>query len=334
MEDKIYPRDLMEDHSDNPKVSVVMPTFNRADYLGEAVRMILDQTWRDLELIIVDDQSTDHTKEVAEAFMGRDKRVLYYKPEEKGGITLVLNKGIELSRGRYIQICHDHDIYRPMMIEKMADVLDRNPSILFVNPGRQSCDHEGKPLPARKPIRNVFSIFSKSYRGMNPYLPDFPELTKGDVWLKMMLRHLPSAVSGLSMIRRSALEKFGLFDPEYGACSDVDMWMRLSAVGDVGFKREVLFLSRGREPGHPYGGVINWEIQDEVIRAHLKHPREFYAGLQYVYRKFRRETEIDFSLLTAYFNCFRWRQWDTLKKGRTYLRKEGVFFSRLAGWFL
>lgn len=319
----------MENRKGNPKVSVVMPTFNRADYLKETAQMVLDQTLKDLELIIVDDQSTDHTKEVAESLVKSDKRVLYYKPERKGGITLVLNKGIELSRGEYIQTCHDHDVYFPTMIEKMADILDRNPSILFVNPGRQACDHECNPLPDRRPHGWPHGVFS----GMNPYLPDFPELIKGDDWLKLMLTQLPCPVSGMSMIRGSALEKFGSFDPEYGACSDVDMWMRLSAVGDVGFKREILMLQRGREPGHPYGGVINWEIQDEVIRAHRKHLREFYSGWRYIYWKFRREIEIDLSLFKSYFLCFRWREWGTLKEGRAYLRQKGIFFSRLAGWF-
>jgi len=326
----MYPENVMENREGNPKVSVVMPTFNRADLLKETAQMILDQTLRDLELIIVDDQSTDHTEEVAESLVQCDKRVLYYKPERKGGVTLVLNKGIELSRGEYIQTCHDHDIYFPTMIEKMADILDRNPSILFVNPGRQACDHEGSPLPDRKPVRTMFSAMP--FNGMNPYLPNFPELIKGDVWLKFMLMQLACPVSGMSMIRGSALKEFGSFDPEYGACSDVDMWMRLSAVGDVGFKREVLMLQRGRGPGHPYGGVINWKIQDEVIRAHRKHLRQVYSGWRYVYWKFRREIEIDLSLLKSYFLCFRRGEWGKLKEGRAYLRQEGVFFSRFTGW--
>ena len=132
---------VVDDNVVRPHVSVVMPTYNRAFMLRKTVDMVLGQTLHELELIIVDDHSTDNTETVVKEIIERDKRVCYHKPNRKGGITLVVNEGIMLSKGHYVQICHDHDIYRPTLTEKLARVLDRNPSVAFVHPGRQGCDH-------------------------------------------------------------------------------------------------------------------------------------------------------------------------------------------------
>jgi glycosyltransferase involved in cell wall biosynthesis len=298
-----------------PHVSVVMPAYNRAEFLQESARMIVKQTFRDLELIICDDHSNDQTPQVAKELAAMDSRVRYHRPAMKGGITTVLNAAITISHGDYIQICHDHDIYFSTMIEKLAGVLDRHPSVAFVHPGRQGCDHLGNPL-------------MQAY-----FVCGYPEVSNGLAWRRKMLKHLASPVTGMSMIRRTALESVGLFDPEFGACSDIDMWLRLCTIGDVGYVNELLLLVRGREPEHPYAGV-NWEIMDQVIRAHRKHLRLCYHGWPYFYWKCRREMEIDFSLLIDYLNSFRHRRWVDVKCGRSYLRKHGVLLSKICGWIL
>lgn len=294
-----------------PLVSVVMAAYNRSEFLRSSAQMILDQSLRDLELIICDDHSTDSTPEVARELAVQDGRVKYLRPTQKGGITGVLNAGIERARGKYIQICHDHDIYLPTLTEKMADVMERNPSVVFVHPGRQGCDHLGNPL-------------LEAY-----FVCGYPEVSDGKAWRRRMLSRLASPVTGLSMIRRSALESVGLFDPGFGACSDLDMWMRLCAIGDVGYVNELLLYVRGREPGHAYGGV-NWEITDQVIRTHRKHLPLAYQGWLYVFWKSWRETEIDFSLLINYLNSIRHGWKDAVRNGNRYLLSDGGIFSKVA----
>src|SRR5258707_7667942 len=187
-----------------------MVTYNRLDCLRDCIDMMLGQTLSDLELIVADDHSNDGTE--AYVRQQQDPRVRYYKAHAKGGINAALNGAIAIARGRYIQICHDHDGYLPRLTERMADVLDRNPRVAYVHPGRQGCDYLMNPLPA--------CLFVCGY----------PEVTPGARWLKFMLSRLDSPVTGLSMIRRTALDQVGLFDPAFGACSDIDMWMRLCAV--------------------------------------------------------------------------------------------------------
>jgi glycosyltransferase involved in cell wall biosynthesis len=298
-----------------PKVSVVMPTYNRADFLSQSASMILNQTLSDLELIICDDCSTDNTEEIVVKLCQLDTRVRYHRLGKNQGITQAVNEAISISRGDYIQICHDHDFYFPELIEKSAGVLDRNSSVVFVHAGRQGCDYLGNPL-------------SRAYS-----VCGYPEVSKGLTWKKIMLSRLSSPVIGISMIRRVALEQIGLFDPEFGACSDIDMWMRLCEMGDVGYVNELLIFLRGRDPTHPYAG-INWEILDQVIRTHRKHLRVFYTGEEYIYWKIWREFTIDLTLLIDYLNSFRHHWWEDVRRGRSYLRRKGGPISRTVAYII
>jgi glycosyltransferase involved in cell wall biosynthesis len=292
-----------------PRVSIVMPTYNRADYLRESAKMILAQSLSDLELIISDDHSTDHTTDVVAELIDLDQRVHYHRPDGKGGINRVLNEGISISKGYYIQICHDHDIYFPQLTEKLANVLDKHPTIVFAHPGLQGCDYLGNPKP-------------KEY-----FVCGYPEISRGIPWKKKMLARLACPVTGLSMIRRSALEQIGLFDPEFGASSDIDMWMRLCEIGDVGYVNELLLYVRGRDQTSSYAG-INWDLIDQVIRTHRKHLPRVYRRLPFMYWKSRRDIEIEMTLVFNYLNSHRhhWRR--DIENGRQYLRVHGGIFSK------
>ena len=298
-----------------PKVSVIMVTCNRLDFLRGCIRMILGQTLSNLELIVADDHSSDGTEAYVRQLAQQDSRVRYYRAGAKGGINTALNGAIGIARGDYIQICHDHDGYMPRLTEQMAGVMDRNPGVVFVHPGRQGCDAHMNPLPDRR------------------FVCGYPEVSKGADWREIMLSRLDSPVTGLSMIRRTALDKIGLFDLDFGACSDIDMWLRLCAVGDAGYVNELLLYLRGREPDHPYAG-FNWRVSDEVIRIHRKHLKLFYSGPAYLYWRARREWEIDFSLVVSYLNSFRHKRKKDVEEGRRYLRRNGVLVSRLLAWLI
>ncbi len=83
----------------HPKVSVVIPAYNHERYVGEAIRSVLDQTFRDFELIIINDGSTDHTE--TEILKFKDDRIRYYSQENRG-LSATLNRGIELAQGRIL----------------------------------------------------------------------------------------------------------------------------------------------------------------------------------------------------------------------------------------
>src|SRR5437899_5201415 len=107
-----------------PRVSVVLTTYNRARVLGETVTAILNQTYSNFELIICDDHSTDSTVEVIRGFAASDARIRYLNAEHNVGMPANLNRGIKVARGEFVANLHDGDIYDPRLLELWVAALD------------------------------------------------------------------------------------------------------------------------------------------------------------------------------------------------------------------
>src|SRR5262249_506766 len=146
------------------------------------------------------------------------------------GIPGNLNAAIMATRGELVAMCHDHDIYKPSFLRKMVERLERHPSALFVHCAIDTITQAG------------------DYVGS--CVSDFTHLTPGSEWLKLILSTLACQVCALTVVRRTAHEKYGLYNPEFDFVSDVEMWMRLSVNGDVAYVREPLIQVRDREQGH------------------------------------------------------------------------------------
>lgn len=113
-----------------PKVSVVMLTYQREKILPGAIDSIIDQTYKDFELIIINDGSTDKTEEVVNSY--QDKRIRYYKNAKNRGIAYSRNKAADLARGEYIMIMDDDDKSLPDRMSKQVAFLDKNKEITAV----------------------------------------------------------------------------------------------------------------------------------------------------------------------------------------------------------
>jgi glycosyltransferase involved in cell wall biosynthesis len=110
-----------------PKISVLLPVHNGECYIAEAVESILHQTYRDFELIVIDDGSVDLTAKIIRSF--RDKRILHIKHERKLGIVASLNEGLELAKGEYIARMDADDISLPRRFELQLDYLREDPTV-------------------------------------------------------------------------------------------------------------------------------------------------------------------------------------------------------------
>lgn len=104
--------------SDKPLVSVVMPAYNAARFLRQAVDSVLTQTYSNLELIIVDDCSTDDTLQIMQEYAARDSRVRVIAGEENQGVARVRNRGIQAARGAYIALLDSDDVWVETKLEK------------------------------------------------------------------------------------------------------------------------------------------------------------------------------------------------------------------------
>jgi len=110
--------------NNKPLVSVIVTTFNRADLIGETIESILNQTYTNFELIIVDDGSTDNTEGVVKKY--NDKKIQYIKTGNWGGPAHPRNIGIKKAKGEYIAFCDDDDLWYPQKLEKQIQFLSNN----------------------------------------------------------------------------------------------------------------------------------------------------------------------------------------------------------------
>src|SRR5512139_3267591 len=116
---------------DKPRVSIGVPVYNGENFLKDALDSLLAQTFKDFEIVIADNVSTDQTEEICRSYAAKDARIRYYRNETNIGAGPNHNRVFELSRGEYFKwVCHD-DMCAPEFLERCIEVLDRDPSVVL-----------------------------------------------------------------------------------------------------------------------------------------------------------------------------------------------------------
>ena len=184
------------------RISVVIPAYNQGHYLGDAIQSVLDQTYQDFEMIVVDDGSTDNTRDLATSF--RDARVRYVYQENRG-LSAARNTGIQHTTGPFVTFLDSDDFFLPNALASLVTALERNPEIGFVAGQTVVIDEDGQPLgevmEARPP-------------------DDGSELLLGNPFQACSV-----------MLRRVWLDRVGLFDEGLRSYEDWDLWLRLAKAG-------------------------------------------------------------------------------------------------------
>ena len=241
-----------------PKVTIGLPTFNRASALRNAIEMVLAQTFEDYEFIICSDGSTDDTVNVVDSFS--DKRIMFLNEMNKG-IPHPLNKILQLARGEYIIIFHDHDIFHPELIEKSVQALDEHPEVAFVFQGNAWINTDG-------------------ITGYQEFLHDLPLINNGRKFGEKLLMQedsFSSPIHACCMVRKSVYEEVGkYFDANFGFYSDLDLWLRIMIKYDFIFIKEVLFTFTEREKNHLLSKK-SWIVNEWMYKTHKKHLPIFFT---------------------------------------------------------
>lgn len=208
-----------------PKVSVLIPTYNYARFLNEAIESVLNQTFTDFELVIVDNNSTDNTKEVVDKY-SNDKRLRYYKNETNIGIIGNFNKCLEYANGDYIKYLMADDLFHKQLLEKFVAVMEEYPNVSLVTS-----------------YNEIFGTKKKQRR------TQFNNLHSGEEIIHECLMNGRGNMIGEPtsvMFRKKHLGSQG-FNPEYTALTDLNLWLRLLTKGDGFFIPEVLSYFRMHE---------------------------------------------------------------------------------------
>ena len=197
-----------------PTVSVIIPTYNRSVLLPRSIRSVLNQTFQDFELIVVDDGSTDNTEEVVRGF--EDKRIRYIQHEENKGGSAARNTGVKVAQGEYIALLDDDDEWLPEKLERQINKFQELSSDFGV-------------------VYSGFSfVYEKSGEVVSSHVPAF----RGNVYDRI----IKSCILGGStpLIKKFCFQKAGLFDESLPSCQDWDICIRISKYYNFDFVPDAL----------------------------------------------------------------------------------------------
>jgi glycosyltransferase involved in cell wall biosynthesis len=165
-----------------PCVSIVLPTYNGADYLGESIRSCLQQTFSDLELIVVVDGSVDNTDEVLAAF--DDPRIKIVK-KANGGLPRALNTGFDYAQGRYWTWTSDDNLFESKAIERMVAYLEERPDVPMVSTDYRVVDGSGAEVGYSRRYVACFLYRAEIARKVGEYRPAFALVEDTDYWHRL-----------------------------------------------------------------------------------------------------------------------------------------------------
>ncbi len=151
---------MLNQNNKSPTVSVIIATYNRATMVKEAIESVLKQTYRDFEIIVVDDGSTDNTRKTVTALS--DKIVYVY--QQNRGRSNARNHGISLTRGKYIAFLDSDDLFLPDKLAKQFEAMEKRPEILLSHTSYQYVDYGGNYIKEMKSGRFSGSVYPKIIR--------------------------------------------------------------------------------------------------------------------------------------------------------------------------
>jgi len=241
-----------------PKISVVIITYNRADLLPRAIESVLAQSYRDFELLIIDDASLDGTEAIARAWLAKDDRIKYFKNELNLDISKSRNRGAALAGGEYIAMLDSDDYWLDKdKLKKQAEFLDKNSEVGLIGTAIRCEDEHGQTLKE-----------------------DIYALNDEDIRARMLWKN-QIAQSGV-MFRKSAFVSAGAYDESLRIGEDYDLWLKIGRQWRFANLPEVmvsyLVHSGGRSKEKVFKTI---KATDRIIRRHKKnYPGYFKARIK------------------------------------------------------
>ena len=199
-----------------PHVSVIIPTYNRAHILERAIDSVIQQTFKDIEVIIIDDGSTDQTNRL----IRENYPTINYQQQTHSGVSAARNLGIQIANGELLALLDSDDSWQPTKLEQQLTALQQQPSMKICHTNEIWYRHGKRVNPMKKHQKYGGYIFEKCLDSC---------------------RISPSSL----LIHRDIFKQFGLFDEHLPACEDYDLWLRLTAKLSVLYLEEPLTVKYG-----------------------------------------------------------------------------------------
>jgi glycosyltransferase involved in cell wall biosynthesis len=216
-------------------ISIVLPVCNGERYLRESIDSVLNQTYRNWELIIVDDCSTDSSAKIAREYTKKDKRIYYYRNENNLRLPRNLNKGFKLARGNYLTWTSDDNRFKSTALEKMYSALKNDIDAQFVFASCRVINSEGSPI-------EYIMVDNKRK--------------------KQIVGH--NVVGACFMYTRKAYEEVGEYNPEFVLVEDYDYWQRMYTKFNAVVISEILYEYRWHD------GALTSTMKKEAFNRTLE----------------------------------------------------------------
>lgn len=225
-----------------PKVSVIVPSYNRADYISETIESILAQSFKDFELIFIDDGSTDNTEELVKAFASHDERVKYFK-QKNSERAVARSYGMSLAQGELVCLVDSDDLWYPNKLEVQVAKMDADPELCCCYAAVDRIDLESKPVKSS---------------------PRQQEGWSGNIYEKLLERNFIPSVT--PMIRKKFIDVVGKQVTEFIPYEDWDFWLRLARIGKFEHLTDVLGSYR-LHPGQSVQNVKAEKIEEVTFKV-------------------------------------------------------------------
>jgi glycosyltransferase involved in cell wall biosynthesis len=236
-----------------PKISIIIPTYNSEHFIDRTIKSVINQTYKDWELIIVDDLSKDNTRIKLEKWQNKDSRIhSIFSDKNSGGPALPKNVGIENAKGKYVAFLDHDDEWLPEKLEKQYNLFEqsKNKSLGLVYCFINIIDNN----------KNTVINYKKNYKGNT---------------IKEIINSNFIVTSSCVMTRLDILKQIGLFDTRFKIPDDWDMWIRIVEAGyEFDFVPEYLinYMVHGRNSSLE---SKNNDIKNDFLLMYNKHEKYF-----------------------------------------------------------
>ncbi len=244
-----------------PAVSVIIPTYNAAEYLSKAIESVLAQTFKDYELIVVDDGSTDDTEEVVRRFGDRVK----YLRQENRGPGAAKNLGIKNSRGSLIATLDADDRWFPHKLAVQFAYMKEHSEAALVYGNCSTFDEQG--------------ILTEAYDGIHR------KVFSGDVFDKLILKNFIASIT--IMVRKSCLARVGLFPENFMISEDWHLWLRIAKEYPIGYIDEPLAMYRWQKKSLTWDYAKSYPYRLKVLDEISELYRDYFKSSKALLRRAR-----------------------------------------------
>lgn len=210
-----------------PKVSVIIPSYNCAKYLPDALESVFNQAFQDFEIVIIDDGSRDNTKDVLAPYLSQYPGRIKYVYQENKGLAIARNTGIGNAAGELIALLDADDLWCPQHLEEEVKLMESDPKIGLVHANITRMTEEKVPMTTPKREAQFLS---------------------GDIFEHLFLRKADISCPTV-LFRKSCCDRVGLFDEDLTrlGCEDRDLWLRIAREYKIAYIDKVLAFYRIRE---------------------------------------------------------------------------------------